>query len=203
MPPSRLSKLRRSRAWTLLVLAATAVVILAVSYLANRPAAGGSSLTSVVLAGHASGPPPEVGKPAPDFTATTLEGAKTTLSGLRGRPLWLTFGATWCQECRAENPDIEAAWERYRSQGLQLVYVFIQDDRSTIEEYAKRVGLSFTRVDDAGEQIANSYRIAGIPSHFFIDRTGTLREIRISALDPREMDENLAEIGVRVDRPAG
>lgn len=200
MPPSRLSKLRRSRVWTLLVLALTAAAILAVSYAANRPAAGGSSLSSVVLGSRPSGPPPEAGKPAPGFTATTLEGAKLDLGKLRGRPLWLTFGATWCQECRAEFPDIEAAYERYRSQGLRVLAVFVQDDRSTIEEYAKRIGLSFPKVDDAGGQIADAYRIAGIPSHFFIDRTGTLRQVRISVLDPQEMDENLAEIGVDVGR---
>jgi cytochrome c biogenesis protein CcmG/thiol:disulfide interchange protein DsbE len=203
MPASRLAKLRRSRAWTLLVLALTAVAILAISYLANRPAAGDGSFISVALAGHASGPPPEIGKPAPDFTATTLEGKRTSLGRLRGHPAWLTFGATWCQECRAEAPDIEATWKRYRGQGLELISIWIQDDRSDIDDYAKRIGLDFPKIDDASERIANAYRIVGIPSHFFIDRTGVLREIRISALDPQEMEEDLAEIGVKVDRPAG
>ena len=178
----------------------TAVVILAVSYLANQPAAGGGGFTSVVLSGRASGPAPKVGKPAPDFTATTIDGAKVTLSKLRGHPVWLTFGASWCQPCRAENPDIQAAYEKYRAQGLGVLAIFIQDDASTIGDYAKRTGLTYPKVDDSDGRIASSYRIVGIPSHFFIDSSGTLREIRISSLDPSTIDENLSEIGVDVDR---
>jgi peroxiredoxin len=179
-----------------------AVAILAVSYLANRPAAGGGGLTSVVLSGRATGPAPEVGEPAPDFTATTVEGKQVALSKLRGRPLWLTFGASWCQPCRAENPDILAAYERYRAQGLQVLAIFIQDEGSTIEDYAERTGLTYPKVDDSDSGIASSYRIVGIPSHFFIDSSGVLRTLRIGTLDPSGMDSALAEIGVDVDRPA-
>lgn len=177
----------------------TAVAILTVSYFANKPAAGGS-FTSIVLAGRATGPAPEIGKPAPDFTATTLEGEKITLSKLRGHPVWLTVGASWCQPCRAENPDIEATYEKYRDKGLKLVAVFIQDNRSDIGSYAKRAGLTYPKIDDADSAIASSYRIVGIPSHFFIDSAGILRAIRITSLDPETMEENLAEIGVDVAR---
>jgi peroxiredoxin len=180
----------------------TAVVILAVSYLANRPAEGGSSLTSVVLSGSASGPAPEVGETAPDFSARTIDGRDVTLSKLRGKPLWLTFGASWCQPCRAENPDIEAAYEKYRSKGLQVLAVFIQDDKSTIEEYAKRVGLTYLKVDDSSDEIASRYRIAGIPSHFFIDSSGVLRAITIGTLDPAKLESVLTEIGVDIDQSA-
>jgi cytochrome c biogenesis protein CcmG/thiol:disulfide interchange protein DsbE len=201
--PSRWSRTRRGRAWTVSVMAVTAAVILAVAYLANKPAAGGDGgLTSVVLSGAASGPAPEVGEPAPDFDARTLEGAKVGPKKLRGRPLWLTFGASWCQPCRAENPDILAAYEKYRGRGLQVLAIFIQDSHSEIEEYAERTGLSYLKVDDADGRIASGYRIVGIPSHFFVDSSGVLRGIRIGTLDPSGMEDALAEIGVDVDRPA-
>jgi peroxiredoxin len=177
----------------------TAVAILAVSYMANRPAAGGRGLTSVVLSGSASGPAPEVGEAAPDLAATTVEGAKVALSKLRGHPVWLTFGASWCQPCRAENPDIQAAYERYRAQGLEVLAIYIQDDASTIRDYAGRTGLTYPKVDDADTRIASSYRILGIPSHFFIDSSGVLRELRIGSLDPEGIDTALGEIGVDVD----
>jgi cytochrome c biogenesis protein CcmG, thiol:disulfide interchange protein DsbE len=180
----------------------TAVLILAVSYLANRPAEGGGGFKSVVLPGSASGPAPEVGKAAPDFTATAIAGTRVRLSKLRGNPVWLTFGASWCQPCRAENPDIQAAYERYRGKGLRVLAIFIQDDAAKIEEYAKLAGLTYPKVDDTGSEIASSYRILGIPSHFFIDSSGVLRGIRIGTLDPPGMDAALAEIGVDVDRAA-
>ncbi len=191
---------RLSRLRTLLVTGMTAAVILAVAYLADRPASGGS-FTSVLVSGVAAGPAPEVGKPAPNFSATTIEGAKVTLKSLRGHPVWLTFGAPWCQPCRAENPDVEAAYEKRRAQGLEVLAVFVQDSRSDIEEYAKRTGLTYPKVDDSSGRIASSYRIVGIPSHFFIDSSGIVREIRISSLNPSTIDENLGEIGVDVAGP--
>ena len=188
---------QRSRRMTLLVTFVTAIVILAVTYLADRPAAGGS-FTSVVLSGGATGPAPEVGHPAPEFTATTIEGAKVTLRELRGHPVWLTFGAPWCQPCRAENPDIEATYEKYQGRGLKVLAIFVQDNRSDIQEYARRTGLTYPKVDDSSGRIGSSYRLVGIPSHFFIDSSGILREIRISSLDPSTMGEDLAQIGVNV-----
>ncbi len=191
------SRTHLSRAKTLLAIGVTAAVILAVSYLANRPAAGGSPTLAGLSTG-AAGPAPEVGKPAPNFTATTLEGAKVTLSGLRGHPVWLSFGAPWCQPCRAENPDIEAAYEKYRAQGLKVLWIVINDNRSDIEGYAKRTGLSYPKVDDSSGAIESRYRIDGIPSHFFIDSSGILRAIRISSLSPSMIEEDLAQIGVKV-----
>ena len=82
-----------------------------------------------------------------------------------------------------------------------VLAIFIQDNRSDIEDYAKRTGLTYPKVDDSDGRIASSYRIVGIPSHFFIDSSGILRVIRISSLDPSTIDENLAEIGVDVGRP--
>jgi cytochrome c biogenesis protein CcmG/thiol:disulfide interchange protein DsbE len=191
------SRTNLSRAKTLLVIGVTAAVILAVSYAANRPAAhGGLTLAGMSIGG--AGPAPEAGKPAPNFSATTIEGAKVTLKGLRGRPVWLNFGAPWCQPCRAENPDIEAAYEKYRAQGLEVLWVVINDSRSDIESYEKRTGLTYPTVDDSSGAIEARYRIDGIPSHFFIDRSGVLRAIRISSLNPAMIEENLAQIGVHV-----
>ncbi len=193
---------QRSRRMTLLVMAVTTIAILAVAYMADRPASGGS-FTSVVLSGGASGPAPEIGQPVPNFTATTIEGRKITLSQLRGHPVWLTFGASWCQPCRAENPDVEATYQKFRAQGLQLVGIFIQDNKTDVEEYAQRTGLTYPKIVDSSGAIANSYRIVGIPSHFFIDSSGILREIKISSLNPTTMAESLAQIGVGVARSTG
>lgn len=191
---------RRSRTGTLVVMGVTAAVILAVAYLANGRAANGGGLTSVVLSGRASGPAPTVGRPAPDFTATTVDGAKVTLSELEGHPVWLTFGASWCQPCRAENPDIQAAYEKHRAEGLVVLAIFMSEDASTVRDYATRVGLTYRKVADPDTRIASAYRILGIPSHFFVDRAGILRALKIGSLDPAGIDAALAEISDDIDR---
>ncbi len=123
----------------------TAVVIIAVVFLANQPSGktAAEGLTSVSLTGAAGGAAPEIGKPAPDFTAATADGTTFTLSELKGHPVWLTFGASWCQPCRAEAPDIEAAYADFKAKGGQIVQVFLQEDAAAVKDYADRVGLTY------------------------------------------------------------
>lgn len=179
--------LLRTRLATLAIIGVTGAIILTVAFLSNQPAsatfAGPGSVTSVTITGTATGDPPTVGKPAPDFTATTTDGKLLRLSDLKGKPVWLTFGASWCQPCRAENPDIQAAYDKYKGQGLVVVQVYITEDAKTVTDYTNRVGLTYTKVPDQDERIASEYRILGIPSHFFIDKTGVLRQFRIGTFD--------------------
>lgn len=188
------ARTRQSRAGTLIVMGITAAIIFGVAYMVNRPDASGSSLTAVTLSGPTAGKPPRVGQPAPDFTARTVDGRKVRLSAYRGKPVWLTFGASWCQPCRAENPDIEATYRKQRAAGLVVLGIFISEDPGTVRDYADRVELTYPKIADPGTEIASAYRILGIPSHFFIGRDGVLKVMKIGTLDTAAMEAALAEI---------
>lgn len=182
---------------TLVVMGVTGALILAVAFIANQPAAGTAdgSVTSVTLSGTATGEAPVVGRVAPDFTATAADGTTFRLSDLRGRPVWLTFGASWCQPCRAENPDIQAAYEKASPGGLAVVQVYMSEGVDAVTEYADRVGLTYTKIPDPNERLANEYRILGIPTHYFIDAQGVLRQLKIGSLDPAAMEAAVKGIG--------
>jgi peroxiredoxin len=185
----------RSRLISLGLLAVTGAIVLAVAVLANQPQQKVTDgLTSVNLTG-ALGAAPEVGKPAPDFTAPAVDGSDLTLSSLKGRPVWLTFGASWCQPCRAEAPDIEAAYADFKAKGGEIVQVFLSEDAGAVKDYADRVGITYAKVPDPDTAIASQYRILGIPSHFFIAADGTLQAIKVGTLDPAKIEAALAEIG--------
>lgn len=171
----------------LLALAATAVAVAAVAFVVARPTDGGGS-SSVTLTGDTSGPPPAVGAAAPDFVAATVDGETISLGSLRGRPVWLTFGASWCGDCRAEAPDLQAAYDRFRDRGLEVLGVFVGEDAEAVADYAARVGLTFPLVPDPATRIASRYRTRGIPTHFFIDADGIIRQVRLGGLEPSEMD---------------
>jgi Peroxiredoxin len=175
----------------LAIMGITAVVIGAVAVLANQPPSGVNAITTT---GAVTGDPPEVGKPAPDFLARTIDGKSIRISELKGQAVWLTFGATWCQPCRAENPDIQATYEKFGAQGLVVVAVYIGEDDKTVLDYTDRVRLTYPRIADSLTQIASQYRILGIPSHFFIDRTGIMREMRIGAMDLAAMEASVKKI---------
>jgi peroxiredoxin len=195
--PAPTGRFGAGRLSTLIVLAVTAVIIVAVAVLANQSSsattdAGG--LTPVSLPGNATGAAPTVGQPAPDFTATTADGKAFRLSDLKGKPVWLTFGASWCQPCRAENPDIQATYDKLKGSGVQVVQVYMAEDAKTVTDYANRVGITYTKVPDPDQRLADGYRILGIPTHFFIDSSGVLRQMKIGSLDPASMEQALKGI---------
>jgi len=185
---------RQSRVRTLAIMAVTAVVIAAVAFVVNQPNTAAGGVTSVTLTGEATGDAPTVGLPAPDFQASTVDGRTVRLSDFKGQPVWLTFGASWCQPCRAENPDINAVYERERASGLVVVAIFMQEDAGAVRDYADRVGLTYEKIADPTTAIASQYRILGIPSHFFIDTDGVLREMKIGALDQAGMERAIEGI---------
>lgn len=185
----------RSRLARVVAAVVSSAAILGVAFIVNQPIAATGGFTPVALAGAPTGPHPVAGSVAPDLTATTVDGRTLRLSDLRGRPVWLTFGASWCQPCRAENPDIQAAYENTGAAGLAVVAVFIAEDPSVVEEYGARVGLTYSQIADPDRRLTYAFGIVGIPTHVFIDRMGIVRQVRLGTLSPGAMAAELEDLG--------
>ncbi len=165
-------------------------------------AGGARTSQSLSLTATGSGPAPKVGAPAPDFRLVSLDGSPVQLSQLRGRPVWLTFWATWCPPCRQESPDVEAAYQKYGDQGLVVLAVDVSEDGSTVRDYAERAGLTFPIVLDQTQQIAAMYRIAGAPTHYFIDADGVVRDEQMGSMNMKTIEKKLASILTPADARA-
>lgn len=191
--PGLRERIRTSRYGTAVVLMVTFAVVLVLAHQVQRPADADAlnGVTAVELTGTGSGEPPAVGRPAQDFTAVAVDGTQISLADLAGRPVWLTFGASWCATCRAEAPDIQAAHAAQGAEGVRVVAVFLNEDPATVADYADRVGLTFPAVADPRTDIASAYRVLGIPAHFFIDSDGIVRSIVTGAMSAERIDESL------------
>jgi peroxiredoxin len=149
---------------------------------------------SVSLTAAASGPAPRIGRPAPDFHAVALDGSTIDLSQLRGRAVWLTFWATWCPPCRAEATDIQAAHEQFAGRGLVILAVDVGEDPETVRRYVQGAGLTYMVAGDPSTEIAAMYRVGGLPTHFFIDVDGIVRDIRLGSLGRPTIEREIAAI---------
>lgn len=196
------ARLRSSRLGTALVLAVTTALVLVGAYLVQGSGAdqttaeGGmpNGATAVELTAAQSGPPPEIGGPAGDFTAVTTTGESISLSALRGKPVWITFGASWCTSCRVEAPDIEAAYQANKAAGLEVVGVYLSETDSEVTAFAQRAGLTYPGVADPDTAIASSYRVMGIPAHYFVDRDGNIQAMHVGVLNEQQIKDSLALI---------
>jgi len=141
-------------------------------------------LAVIVAAGVAaceSGPPgPRVGKPAPEYVASTLQGDSVALSSLRGKVILLNLWATWCAPCRHETPFLQALYEQRKDEGLEILGVSMDnsDARGQVEDFLREFGVRYQVLLDPQMRGMDSYRVLGLPASFLIDRDGILRWMR-------------------------
>ncbi|MDY6912410.1 MAG: TlpA disulfide reductase family protein [Chloroflexota bacterium] len=136
-------------------------------------------------------PSPKVGRLAPDFTLTTLDGASITLSDLRGKTVFINFWATWCPPCRAEMPDIEAIYQEYKDRDVEVIGVDLVKKPDSVRQLVQEGGYNWTFAIDSTGEVANTYLVAGIPTSVFIDRQGVIHAIRIGAITKSAMQTHL------------
>ncbi len=190
VPASRPTGVGAGRLRTILVLAVVAVLVIAAAWFLGQP-----SGDVTVRAGEApAGEAPRVGDTPPDFEATTIDGTAVSMAAFAGQPTWLTFGASWCPDCRAEATDLQETYAKYAPQGLVVLGVFIDEPESAAADYAKRVGFTFPLVSDPQGRIADLYRTYGIPIHFFVGRDGTIQDVRIGRLTPDDMEQVVQQL---------
>lgn len=140
---------------------------------------------------------PKVGEPAPEFMTLYADGEVFQLSGLEGEPVWLNFWGSWCPPCRAEMPELQAAWENLEPRGVTVVGVAMQEDPREAVAYADRVGATFpiavdpnylTAVADPQAfpelfDTAATWEIRNFPTHVFIDGDGIVRAVVLNQMD--------------------
>jgi cytochrome c biogenesis protein CcmG, thiol:disulfide interchange protein DsbE len=120
--------------------------------------------------------PVSIGRPAPAYRATTLEGDSISLQALRGKVVLLNVWATWCHPCREEVPFLQGLHERHASRGLELVGVSVDaaGEERSILDFARRYGMTYPVWRDPAERVSSTFLIIGVPASFLVGRDGTL-----------------------------
>ena len=122
--------------------------------------------------------------PSRDFTLPIAStGQQQTLSGLKGKVVFLNFWATWCGPCRAEMPSMEALFNRYKDKGLEMLAVNCLEKENEVIAFMESNGLTFPTALDLEGRVSNSYGIQGIPTTFLIDRSGNLVVRLVGSID--------------------
>ena len=121
--------------------------------------------------------PPQVGDMAPDVALPTPEGKKVALSSLKGHYVLLDFWASWCGPCRGENPNVVAAYNKYKDRNFTIYGVSLDSNKDPWEKAINSDGLTWTQVSELkgwSSSVAGLYGIQSIPQNFLIDPTGKI-----------------------------
>ena len=130
----------------------------------------------------------------PNFTVYTMDGEEVQLSDFLGKPIVLNFWASWCGPCKAEMPDLEAAWQAY-GEDIQFVTVNLTDGRQeTVESataYIAQQGYTFPVYYDTAMSAAQAYGVNSIPRTYFIDAEGTLVSAVKQMITAQQLQEGI------------
>jgi peroxiredoxin len=132
---------------------------------------GALLMTVVSLAAAATA----VGTSAPDFTLKTLAGGNMRLQEQRGQVVLVNFWATWCGPCRKEMPHLNRIADKYKSSGLVLLGVNVDDDVGNALAVAAKLGVKFPVLLDTDKKVSRLYDLNSMPSTMVIDRSGKVR----------------------------
>ena len=125
--------------------------------------------------GAEQGDGPGIGKPAPAFTLLDPEGDVQRLSDFRGKVVLVNFWATWCLPCRKEFPELARAYDEHNGDFV-ILGVDLQESPGDVRRFADGYGAKFPIVIDVDASVSNAYRLIGLPSSYFIDQNGVLRD---------------------------
>jgi peroxiredoxin len=120
---------------------------------------------------------PKTGSMAPDITMPDVNGKNVSLSSFRGKYVLVDFWASWCGPCRAENPNVVAAYNKYKSKNFTIVGVSLDKTKDAWVNAIKEDGLTWTQISDLKfwESAAVSiYQFNGIPYNVLIDPDGKI-----------------------------
>ena len=137
-----------------------------------------------------------VGRLAPNFRLATPDGTPLALSDFRGKPVLINFWATWCGPCRFEMPELQAMHERL-GDDLQVLAVDLDESSGDVRDFFEELGLTFTAVIDKDEDVANEYRLFGLPSTYIVDEDGIIRALKVGPfVDQDDLNKSLEKVGL-------
>jgi cytochrome c biogenesis protein CcmG/thiol:disulfide interchange protein DsbE len=116
-----------------------------------------------------------------DFTLPALDGKMVSLRQLRGKPVLISFFATWCPPCVEEAPSLDVLAQRVGNKATVLVVSVDEDLEALKKFYAK--GTAATVVRDESRKVPESFGTSKFPESFLLDAGGKVRYAFINRRD--------------------
>jgi peroxiredoxin len=119
------------------------------------------------------------GQTAPDFTMNDPDGKPVKMSDVISKNSYtlIDFWAAWCSPCRHENPNVVAAFTRFKPKGFSVFGVSLDQDRNRWLKAIADDKLTWTHVSDLKywqNEAARLYAVTSIPANFLVDKTGKI-----------------------------
>jgi peroxiredoxin len=113
---------------------------------------------------------------AKSFILYDTDSVSYSLKNYNGKLVLIHFWADWCSHCRQEFPKIQEAYEKLKPQGFEILAANAGQSREHVLEIKISFNLTFPLLVDEEAKIAEIYGVTGLPTSFFVDGKGKIRE---------------------------
>ena len=136
----------------------------------------------------------KVGQAAPEISLPDSKDSIINLSSLKGKVVLLDFWASWCRPCRIAIPSVVRLYDKYKSKGLEVYGVSIDEKKSAWLKAVKQDSITYLQVNDkAGwyAKVTLVYGVNEIPATFLIDKKGEIVAIN---LEGKNLEDKITEL---------
>ncbi|MGJ0516788.1 MAG: DsbE family thiol:disulfide interchange protein [Methylomicrobium sp.] len=139
-------------------------------------------------------PSPFIGKPAPAFSAATLDNPQQQLTpaDLQGKVWLFNVWASWCTSCRAEHPVLN---EMAKQKAAPIIGLNYKDAREDALNWLNRLGNPYNvSIVDPEGRIGIDWGVYGVPETFVIDKKGVIRHKHTGPVTPETVQQTLSPL---------
>ena len=138
----------------------------------------------------------EKGKPAPNFTLTSIEGETMSLADFKGKVVYLDFWASWCKPCLGEMPHSKTLKEKFADQkDVAFIYVSIDDNEDAWRKMVDKKQIEGIHLwsQGWGSEAPIAYNVKYIPRYVLVAKDGTIIDANTSRPSAEETAKQISQ----------